>query len=979
MGVKEAIHMSEESLVSPLLDGFVLGTAMSTRPGVSCYPAMKENSSQKYIVKILSVPASQVQLDALLVTGAYSDPAAALDYFRQQADDTAAEAEFLQGLAKLEGFISYEGWQVTAMKKDRLGYQVYLVSKYGRTLEKAIRRNSITQQQAVSMALDMCAALSLCRRAGYLYIDLKPSNIMVDGEHFKIADLGFVSTRYLNYASMPERYISEYTAPEVKDPMACLNTTLDTYALGMILYRLFNNGKLPLLPEDPTKPLDKPVAADEAMTQIILKACAPKPEERWQDPTEMGQALVQYMQTGTIADTLLVTNQPEETPVSAPEEAPQAEIQEKTQEEPVLPESTEAPVPEEAPQPAPHEETPSAGQMDSSTIRVVLPETVAPAAATAQTLSQSTQRFDPGAVAVAAPPVPDAAEAGADVIFPVVDTKQESVFDLDSELDAVKDMLKPQAKYPTSTPRPVRKPVMENVTPVIVDDRPHGKGLLVTLILLMVVGIVGFFSYWFYNNFYLQTIDGISVTGTHDQMTVTVSSQLSDSLLTVYCTDVYGNSQSAPLSNGQATFTGLVPNSLYNVMVGVEGLHKLTGQISDVFTTEGQTEIVEFSAISGQDEGYVLLNLTVNGHEPEEWVVSATCEGEDNVIQSFTGHSVTVKGLTVGKEYNFRLSASDGSNLGGQTSVKFQVVSLITASNLEVISRLGGELTVGWSGPENISVGSWSVRCYSDDYDETQTVTGTIATFSGTLATKAYTVEVTPAGMTEPTRLTISANPITIGSIKVSESSGALDVSWTFDGKAPEDGWLLMYTMNDSESSSVIKCTDTKCTIEPMLPDTVYHLTLQVSDDTSIFNNTQSYTTSPAATFSTQGLSADKIKTRLLKTPSASGWLVDDLTEEDYTSVFQSGDKLSMALEATVKFYVDHEDIQVMFVFFDSQGNPIPTLVSQETIDWYDLFYDGKYQLGELDLPKAPTESGDYSVTVYFNGSPIGTNSFVIS
>ena len=125
--------MSEEALVSPLLDGFVLGAPMSERPGVSCHPAMKENSDQKYIVKVLSMPASQVQLDALLVTGAYSDPAAALDYFRQQADDTAAEAAFLTSMAKLDGFACYEDWQVVPMKTNRLGYQVYMVSKYGRT------------------------------------------------------------------------------------------------------------------------------------------------------------------------------------------------------------------------------------------------------------------------------------------------------------------------------------------------------------------------------------------------------------------------------------------------------------------------------------------------------------------------------------------------------------------------------------------------------------------------------------------------------------------------------------------------------------------------------------------------------------------------------------------------------------------------------------------------------------------------------
>ena len=116
--------MSESNLVSPLLDGFALGAPMSNRPGVCCCPAMKEGSDQKYIVKILSVPPSQTQLDALLVTGAYKDPAAALDYFRQQADDAAAEAEFLQSMAALDGFQAYDGWQVTPMKKNRLGYHV---------------------------------------------------------------------------------------------------------------------------------------------------------------------------------------------------------------------------------------------------------------------------------------------------------------------------------------------------------------------------------------------------------------------------------------------------------------------------------------------------------------------------------------------------------------------------------------------------------------------------------------------------------------------------------------------------------------------------------------------------------------------------------------------------------------------------------------------------------------------------------------
>ena len=201
---------------------------------------------------------------------------------------------------------------------------------------------------------------------------------------------------------------------------------------------------------------------------------------------------------------------------------------------------------------------------------------------------------------------------------------------------------------------------------------------------------------------------------------------------------------------------------------------------------------------------------------------------------------------------------------------------------------------------------------------------------------------------------------------------------WDFEGNAPSEGWLLMYSMNSSDATSVVKCTEAKGTIVPRIPDTTYNITLQLTSDTSIFGGTQSYTTAAAETFSTQGLSADKIQSRLLKTPDGTKWLADDVKEEDYATTFQSGDKLSMVLEATVKFYVEHEDIDVMYVYRDANGNPLPNLVSEETIDWYDLFYDGKYQLGELNLPKAPTESGSYSVTVYFNGAPVANNSFSI-
>ena len=969
--------MSESNLVSPLLDDFVLGSPMSSRPGVCCCPAMKQGSDQKYIVKILSFPASQTQLDALLVTGAYKDPAAALDYYRQVADDAAAEAEFLQSMAKLEGFQSYEGWQVTPMKKNRLGYHVYLVSRYSRTLEKVLRRTAITQAQAVNLGLDLCAALSLCRRAGHLYVDLKPTNVMLDETgHYNIADLGFISVKFLDYTSMPEKYLSSYCAPEARDPMATLNMTMDTYALGMILYRIYNGGILPDIPEDPARPFEAPRYADEEMTAIILRALSPAKEDRWQDPADLGQALAAYQQSAAPEDTPIAPPAPEKTP--EPEQAPEAEA---LQEEPAetLPETEpEVPPADTIPETAVPEEASvettveSDSTVSDSTIRMDFQEAAVQAPSQA-VLDQGTVRFSPGAVAAAEKPRQED-----DVVFPVISTGNQEDFDLDSELDAVKDLLK-TPKYPEMRPRPVRKPVVQNVTPVDVGKNRRGKAPLVVALVLVLLLAAGAFSYWFYNNYYLVSVSGISVSGSQSELTVTLNTGIADSLLTVSCTDAYGNTLTSPVSDKAAVFTGLSPNALYNIQVHVSGLHKLTGQVSDVFTTEGQTEVVNMTAVLGPDEGSALVSLTVSGHDPEEWLLSASCEGEDNVMQNFTGHSVTIKGLHVGKEYTLRLTAADGTQLTGQTSIKYTVLSLVSASNLDVISRLGGDLTVGWDAPDT-PVESWTVRCYADDYDETQTVTGTIAIFQGTSDEKAYTVEVTPAGMTQPTRLNISANPITVTAFHFTENEeGGLDVSWDFEGKAPEGGWLLMYTMNNSDASSVVKCAEAKGTITPLIPETTYNVTLQLTTDTSIFGAAGSYTTAAAETFATQGLSADKIQSRLLKTPDNANWLADDVKDEDYAATFTSGDKLSMVLEATVKFYVEHEDIDVMYVYRDSDGNPLPSLISEETIDWYDLFYDGKYQLGELDLPKAPTQSGDYTITVYFNGSPVASNSFTIS
>ena len=273
--------MSEPKLISPLLDNFAMGGPISDHHGIQCCPAMENNTDDKYIVKIISVPASSAKLDALLLTGAYADEESALAYFKGLANDVIEEVEILNKLSEMEGFLPYKGSQLIT-KDSGKGFDVYLLSPYKRSLEKHFKRHSMTHLDALNLGLDLCAALSVCRRSGFLYVALKPSNVFVTGDRlYRIGDLGFIRLDSLKYASLPDKYYSQYTPPEIRDAFSALNSTMDIYAAGLILYQAYNNGELPFNDQlSPGDVIPAPLYADYEMSEIILKACAPDPADR---------------------------------------------------------------------------------------------------------------------------------------------------------------------------------------------------------------------------------------------------------------------------------------------------------------------------------------------------------------------------------------------------------------------------------------------------------------------------------------------------------------------------------------------------------------------------------------------------------------------------------------------------------------------------------------------------------------------------
>lgn len=1004
--------MSGAKLISPLLDRFAIGDAISEHNGVRCYPAMREDSDEKYIVKVVSIPASQVQLDALLLTGAYRDKASALAYFRELADSVEQEAEVLQKLSKLEGFISYDAWQVVPMD-DGVGFEVYLLGTYKRSLERYMSRNPMTHLGAINLGLDLCSALAVCRRAGCLYVDLKPSNIFIsENQSYHIGDLGIVPTSSLRFASLPDRYRSSYTAPEIEDAFSSLNESMDIYALGLILYQAYNNGELPFEGNAPKEVLPAPMYADYEMSEIILKACAPNPEDRWQDPSQMGQALVGYMQRNGATDMPIIP------PVSVPDDLPEdfldeeindfiseeensqdsiledqialdefRDIEPADEEEPFVEvnlqdEAEEAPASEsEADEPDQEDAA------DLSFIDAMVSDETAPDLDTALNLTDTELTDELSEILAQAddlishetpegviPPEPVEIPMPEPIILP--DDEPEETAETEEE---PKDDEPEEASEEESEGITLQLPEENTETDEefeATQPRKRGKGWIAAIIILLLLAAIGFGCAYFYQNYFLQTVSNLTLDGSRDQLTVTLDTAIPDENLVVTCTDTYGISTKVAVHDGVATFSGLNPATTYTITVEMDGFHQLAGETSATYTTDTKTNIVSFVAVTGPSDGSVILNFTVNGPEADEWSVSCTADGEKETVATFTGHTTTVTDLAVGKEYTFTLIPNGDMYLDGTYSITHQVSKVLYPENLRFESLEDDILTLAWNNPEGHDSLKWSLTHYNSagEIISMAAITEESARLELDDLTQSNTFELLAEGMTQSSKITLSANPVTILRLNADDSDyPKMNLQWEFEGAAPESGWSIIVTADGSEPLDVVTSDTNSVQLDYLIPGAQYELTFQTGDNTTVFNPTLTFKAPDANIFDDFWINTSNIEVSMCKTPDVEGWTHDDLTEEDYTNQFHSGDKASFVLHLNRSHADSLDDVMTTVVIRNASG--VPVMAYSTTQSWYSM-WNQRYCTMEID--QLPEESGSYLAEIYFNGNVAGSREFTV-
>lgn len=1020
--------MSEIKLISPLLDDFDIGGSISDHNGVTCYPAMRKDTTDRYIIKNVSIPASQTKLEALLMTGAYPDQTSAASYFKELADCTVEELELLRKLSQIEGFLSYEDWQVS-VKEEAVGYDVCMLGTYKYSLRKFLQHNPITHLAAVNLGLDLCSALAACRRAGYIYVDLKPNNIyVVDDRNFKIGDLGFLRLDSLKYATLPEKYTSQYTAPEALDVLSTLTATLDIYALGLILYQAYNGGSLPFTTEfAPAEKFGPPLFADYEMSEIILKACDPDPDARWQDPTELGHALVSYMQRNGANDTPIVPpavelpEYPElfdtdaESDETAPQNAPDSIAGQTAAENPDDEESHGEPSEDSD---LPEEDALTESDMidldDLSFLDDLPVDDTSPEnnlgdidyGEVSDELSQILQQADE----LVAYPVPDASAA--------MDTAEKDTDDQPKTEDTpvfVEEEAQPEETTPEDVPTEEPETAFTEDTLVIspsqdeseeesednLSDKPEEPekpeidvgdsdedfdpdrqqkrkrvvGWILTIVIFLLIAAISAVAFFYYKNIYLLPINNITVDGSESSMIVQVETDIDESMLSVICSDSHGNQVSSPVVNGTASFSNLSPDTAYTVRILVDGFHRLTGETAASYSTPAQTNIVQFDAVTGSDDGSVILSFSLEGPDTGDWKILYSADGEEEKSVNVLSHMVTLTGLTVGKEYTFTLVPGDGMYVTGLTQIKFTASNLVYAKNVTITGCVDGNLAVVWDAPEEIDVSSWTVRCYNDsEYNQTAITSETEAVFENVNLASSYTVEVTAAGMSVSERAFMAENAVTIQNFTADTSeTNVLTLTWESSQSVPADGWVVLYSVDGSDSQSSVTAMENRVQISPVVPGASYTFKIQQANGVAVLSAPLTCEVPDAQDFSGYGMTRGTMSFRLCKRPDGERWYWSSLTDSDMTSTYTSGQQIGILGQLHGKYGVSNDTITAMFVIRNTEGN----LVCYSSYDrtWNDMW---ELSYAEIDIPQIPTEPGEYTVTMYFNGLYVTQKSFTI-
>lgn len=255
--------------------------------------------TERAAVKVIARPKDEDEVEQLYDSGFDKESVAA--YYEESLNRYIREYRMMMELKGQSNIVSCDDFALIP-NPNGLGWKIYIRMELLTSLKKVPKETLEKDSGVILLGMDICRALMLCEQKHIIHRDIKPENVMVSSfGNFKLCDFGI--SRVLDHTTNATKAGTPlYWAPEVVR-MEKYGKTVDIYSLGIMMYELLNNRRVPFIRAD------EPITAkkiDEAMDRrqrgeqvpppanglpelkrIVLKACAYHPQDRYASAEEM--------------------------------------------------------------------------------------------------------------------------------------------------------------------------------------------------------------------------------------------------------------------------------------------------------------------------------------------------------------------------------------------------------------------------------------------------------------------------------------------------------------------------------------------------------------------------------------------------------------------------------------------------------------------------------------------------------------------
>lgn len=232
-------------------------------------------------------------------------------YLQETQSNIISEIYIMESLKSASHIVTIEDYEI---QEERNGWTLFIRMELLKNLVQLRGEKNFAEKEVLKLGMDLCEGLQACWKKGVIHRDIKPANIFIsEFGDYKLGDFGISKQLEHTMSGSTRAGTESYMAPEVFYGKR-YDGTVDLYSLGVVMYQLANGGKLPFVSQNTdTVPYSEvirakqrrlngevfpdPAAGGKELGDILRKACAFDPKDRYQSPQEMYEELKALLQS----------------------------------------------------------------------------------------------------------------------------------------------------------------------------------------------------------------------------------------------------------------------------------------------------------------------------------------------------------------------------------------------------------------------------------------------------------------------------------------------------------------------------------------------------------------------------------------------------------------------------------------------------------------------------------------------------------